>query len=80
MRDFMLITVDEREIGVAYFETQADAYNAMIEALAKAIRDKYDEEDRGDEWDYHDENAWANDILGHNYDWRIIDLSNREFE
>lgn len=77
---YVVINVYDREImkaGVANSPTEAT--EIMKNDFMKTFTQHYEEEDfeneigRGDEWEFHETEAWLNtsDI---SYDWRIIEV------
>ena len=71
MDKHILIEVDEREIETHYFNNYDSAYAYMAERL-KAVNNKWDEDDEGDEWGLDTHSAWVNDVQGgHNFSWKI---------
>jgi hypothetical protein len=78
---YILILVDEREITTYYFYSYKEAYAEMERQLLEdVLGNKVDEPyyERGEEWDCDDYSAWANDIYGHNYDWYIEAIPDKE--
>lgn len=78
-KDFMLITVCDREISAELFETFKDAQNTMHKEMieqGQVPEDIFDMESYDDyDYGFGKDFGYANDGVNHaDYDWRIIDL------
>lgn len=81
-KNFLLITVEEREISTEFFSTFEDAKAEMMKQFAECFSDEdrseFDFEDAeyyGDEYGWNETSACLNDGPNHsNFDWKIIEI------